>query len=257
MTSSSQELNPAENSMILGMVLLTEVQTLDLHKLTQSLKSSWDLDAEVSGSGDDANVLQIQGYTIGLLEIPMPIPEEEIERVSAYQYFWPNILEEASTHQAHIIISLLQADKDPILENLLFSQITASILELSPSLGVYLGGRTLLLSKTFYLENLRIMQNKGLPIYTWIYFGLRQENDKNSVYSFGLKDFQKTEMEILDSEHSFEDLLTMIYTFTHYVLESNIELKNGETIGLSEDQKLNITLSPGKYLEGDTLKISY
>jgi hypothetical protein len=46
-------------------------------------------------------------------------------------------------------------------------------------------------------------------------------------------------------------------TLASYVLEYDVTLKNGETIGFSEDEKLPITLSNGIALDGETLKIQY
>ena len=36
-----------------------------------------------------------------------------------------------------------------------------------------------------------------------------------------------------------------------------MELKDGETIGFSEEQKLPITISEGVSVEGESIKISY
>ena len=42
-----------------------------------------------------------------------------------------------------------------------------------------------------------------------------------------------------------------------YVLEGNVTLQHGETLGATAEQKLAITRSPGVYLDGMTLKIEY
>ncbi len=47
-----------------------------------------------------------------------------------------------------------------------------------------------------------------------------------------------------------------MYTICEYVIVEDIELKDGETIGFSEDQKLPIKLSKGVSVPGDTLKIT-
>lgn len=57
-------------------------------------------------------------------------------------------------------------------------------------------------------------------------------------------------MEIVNSDHSAEELIDMMFTLVHYVIASDVTLKDGETIGMSAEQKLEITLSEGKYLEG-------
>ncbi|MGV3586638.1 MAG: DUF4261 domain-containing protein [Adhaeribacter sp.] len=101
------------------------------------------------------------------------------------------------------------------------------------------------------------MAEDDLPLYNWIYFGLRQENEKQSVYTYGLADFNKKEMEIVNSRHSLEELNEMIFNLAHYVIENDVTLKDGETIGISAEQKLRISESKGKFLDGTTLKIEY
>ena len=77
------------------------------------------------------------------------------------------------------------------------------------------------------------------------------------MYTYGLTDFGKTEMEIIGSHKPIEELHEMMYNMVHYVLAFDITLKSGETIGISAEQKLKITESKGKYVEGNTLKIEF
>ena len=151
----------------------------------------------------------------------------------------------------------MNSGKNLISENLLFNKVAASILRNSESLGVYIGGRTLLLKKEFYLANTEMMSEEDLPLYNWVYFGLRQENGKRSIYTYGLSDFGKLEMEIVNSSNSFDELNEIMFNMAHYVIASNVTLRDGETIGMSATQKLQITESKGKFLEGRTLKIEY
>ena len=64
-------------------------------------------------------------------------------------------------------------------------------------------------------------------------------------------------MEIVNSSHSFAELQEMMFDLAHYVIASDVVLKDGETVGISAEQKLKITESKGKYLEGTTIKIEY
>ena len=54
---------------------------------------------------------------------------------------------------------------------------------------------------------------------------------------------------------NMKELHTLIVEITAYVINNDIELHNGETIGLSAEQKLKITESKGIALDGITLKI--
>ena len=51
------------------------------------------------------------------------------------------------------------------------------------------------------------------------------------MYTYGMKDFNKLEIEILNSKHSFTEINGFFYDIVHYILANNITLKDGETIG--------------------------
>lgn len=244
-------------SLLLGMILLEESNSLKIKNVVKELREKWKLKVDDSETGGDASVLEIEGYKIALGNVDMPIPGDEIKTAAEYNYFWKNGVEEATKHKGHIIISILNAGINPIKENLLFSKVASSILNNSKAIGVYIGGRTLLLKKDFYQYNVEEMSEDNLPLYIWIYFGMRNENGKYSIYTYGLSDFNKKEMEIINSTHPLNELSEMMFNMVHYVIASNVTLKNGETIGMSAEQKLTITESKGKYLDGNTLKIQY
>ena len=257
-TSKKEEKIKAKaNSTILGMILLEELNSLDIDNVISELKNKWDLKIGNVKSDNGISIFDVNGYTISIANIPVPIPGDEVEEAVKYNYFWENGVDEVSKHKGHIIISIVNAGKNPVQENLLYSKIVSSVMNSSKAIGIYIGGRTLVLKKEFYLENIKMMSNKNLPLYIWIYFSLRKENGKQSIYTYGLADFGKMEMEILDSNHPMSELNEMMFNLAHYVVLSDITLKNGETIGMSETQKLCLNISKGKYLDGETIKIEY
>ena len=83
------------------------------------------------------------------------------------------------------------------------------------------------------------------------------ENEKQSIYTYGIADFGKMEMEVLDSEHTMSELSEMTYNLAHYVISSDVTLNDGETMGISSTQKIKLSISKGKYLDSDTIKIEY
>ncbi|TXD47814.1 DUF4261 domain-containing protein [Polaribacter sp. IC066] len=249
------ELKP--NSAILGMILLENPSSFNLKNTLEELNTKWKLKVNKNDSSEETAVLEIDNYNIAIAVIPFKIPEKEVEKNAELNYFWKNGAEESSKHNGHIVLSIMNCGKNAVEENLLFSKIAYSIMNNSKSLGIYIGGRTLVLKKDFYQANVESMSKEDLPLYNWIYFGLREENGKQSVYTYGLSQFGKKEMEIIESENSLEELNEMMFNLSHYVVAFDIELKNGETIGISAEQKLKISESKGKFLEGSTLKIEF
>ena len=65
------------------------------------------------------------------------------------------------------------------------------------------------------------------------------------AFTSGMRFFGYEEMEIVDSPKQPNDLLGFLLSISEYVLSEGVELKDGETIGFSEEQKLPITLSDG------------
>ena len=55
----------------------------------------------------------------------------------------------------------------------------------------------------------------------------------------------------MDVNYLFDFLSNILY----YIIDQNVTLLDGETIGMSEEQKLIIRESKAVYLEGDSLKI--
>ena len=245
------------SSAILGMVLLEDPNSFDLKRTVKELETKWKLKVNNNDSDDKAAVLVIEGYNVAIATIPVAIPDKEVEKNAEYNYLWENGVEESSEHKAHIVLSLMNAGKNPVQENLLYSKIASAVMNNSKAIGIYIGGRTLVLKKDFYQANVEMMSEEDLPLYNWIYFGLRKENGKQSIYTYGLADFGKMEMEIVESENSIEELDEMMFNLAHYVVAYDVNLKDGETIGMSAEQKLKISVSKGKFLEGNTLKIKY
>ena len=246
-----------DNTAILGMILLEDPNSFDLKGTVKELQTKWKLNVNDKDADDKAAVLIIDDYRIAIANIPVPIPNGEVEKVAAYNYFWKEGVKETSKHKGHIVLSIMNAGKNAVKENLLYCKLVSAIMNNSKSMGLYMGNRSLVLKKNFYLANIETMSEEDLPLYNWIYFGLRKEKGKQSIYTYGLVDFGKKEMEIVGSKKSIEELNEMMFNMVHYVLASDVELKDGETIGLSAEQKLQITESKGKFVDGNTLKIAY
>lgn len=242
---------------MLGMVLLNGPNTLDNKGVVNELRTVWHLDVNDPEAKDTVAAFIVDGYMLTIALMDAPIPGDEIKEAAGYSYFWENAATEATAHTAHVLVFIMNAGKDPIKENTLFTKLTCAVLNNSSSIGMYMGQRTLLLKKDFYLANAKDMTMEELPLFNWIYFGLREVKGKRAVYTYGMSDFGKPEMEIIKSKHSLAELSEMMYNITHYVLASHVELKSGETIGISAEQKLKITASKGEYVEGTTLKIQY
>lgn len=67
----------------------------------------------------------------------------------------------------------------------------------------------------------------------------------------------RDEMEVLDADAQPAEVRSFLASLAAYVLEYEVTLQDGETIGFSADDKHPISRSAGVSLPGTTLKIGY
>ena len=77
------------------------------------------------------------------------------------------------------------------------------------------------------------------------------------IYTYGMRKFGKEEMEVYAANADLNDVRDFLLDIVTYVLDYDVTLNDGETIGFSEEQKLRITLSDAVALDGKSLKLEY
>ena len=77
------------------------------------------------------------------------------------------------------------------------------------------------------------------------------------AYTDGLRSFGKDELEVLDARAEPAEVRNFLLNIADYLLEEDVTLRDGETIGFSKEQRLPITRSAGVGQEGMTLKIGW
>lgn len=97
----------------------------------------------------------------------------------------------------------------------------------------------------------------ALPVLDWVWFGIYRTNRYAGIYTYGMRKFGKEEIEVYTTNANLSDVRDFLLDVVTYVLDDDVTLKDGDTIGLSEEQKLGVTLSDGIALEGKSLKLEY
>lgn len=243
-----------ENKLIIAMPMFGD-KDYSLEKVIEDLKAYWGLTiSEVTGD-DETAILNINGETVAIGFMPAPIPQPELESMFSYSYLWKNAENEVKEHKYHAIVSILGSTTIVVERYKILTRLIASIFRTTPSaIGLYQGDQTLLLPKPLYLDFADFLLEDDLPIPLWIYLGVVNEEKSSNIYTFGLKEFNKKEIEIINSSMKGSELYDFMLPVLSYILGSDVTLQNGETIGFTAEQKIKIKESKGVYLEGNTLK---
>lgn len=244
-----------DNRILLAMPMFADGQKYEIDSVVDNLKSYWNLNVTEVEGDSNAAVLTIDSESVAIAYMPAPIPTGDIEGTAQYAYNWLTVLEDLKDATGHSIVSVMRGTKSPLERHKLLTKVLYSILVTSDSIGVYQGTQSLLIPKNQYIESAQELKEEELPITLWIYLGLRQSDTGNSIYTYGLTAFDKNEIEVINSKLGLEELFNFIANICSYVVGSNVTLKDGETLGLTADQKIKIRLSPGQFVEGQSLKL--
>jgi hypothetical protein len=256
--NTAKNTHPQENKVVTGTILLNERTPPDNKAILAALKSDWKIRIDTTHHADKTEVYAIPGATVMIAYLDYPVSPNDIKAVAGVSWLWPKAAEEAIKHQAQVVISIIGLPDKSIELHKTFTKVAAAVLENTASRGVYMGSQYILLSKGFYTSGAHnLLENNTLPLYFWIYFGMSQDKDGSSGYTYGLQEFGLPEMEIVHSSHDIQDVHATLFDAVSYVLPNNKVVQDGETITIREDVKLTAHLSKAVFLtEGKSLKLS-
>ena len=243
-----------------GFVLLSKAEW-DKEQFIRDMKEKWDIAVDEYDASeekdDDALVFEVGDMLAAVSLASYPIPGGEAEGNAENNYMWEDAVKVAKEHRAHLMVAVLGKEEDLLEKGKLFTKVVAACCRQEYATGIYTSG--VVFEPRFYEGFAEQMSEDELPIFNWIWFGLWQDENGMNGYTYGLDVFGKDEMEVLGTDAKPSDLRDFLASLVSYVLENDVELHDGETIGFAADDKHTITRSPGVGLPEDqmTLKISW
>ena len=246
-----------------GSVILSKAEW-DKEQLIRDLREEWGIVDEEPDEGDeddensdDAVVMRVGGMMLIVTLFHGHIPDNEAEINAENNYMWPEAVEVAKAHKAHIMVAVLGEEEKLLERGKLFTKAMAVCCKQKYATGVYTSG--VVFEPRFYEGLADMLKEDELPIFNWVWFGLYRSEGGLNGYTYGMDVFGKEEMEVLNTDAEPEELRDFLASLASYVLACDVTLQDGETIGFSADDKHTITRSPGVSLpeEQMTLKIGY
>ena len=243
---------PGEGNVLAGFVLLEDAN-MDWLRFKKILKDDWDIefDDEVK---ENAVVFQSDEMMVALSLLPNPVPNDEAVEAAKRNILWKDGADITSKHKAHLIVAVMNKF-DPVEQQVLFAKVASSVLKLDNAIGIYKSPTVY--EKKFFIDFAMSIKKGEYPMPIFVYVGMYLDKSGVCAFTSGMRYFGKEEIEVIDSKAQPEQVLSFMYSISEYILVDDIELKDGETIGFTEDQKLPIEISKGVSIDGDTVKIGF
>ena len=245
-------------STFVGFVLLDEVR-FDAEKYVKDLKKDWGMSYDFEITHDNNTIIaDNNGMILTASLMPAPIPDNEAVEQAKTNYRWEKAVEAAEKHKAHLLVSVInRGDMDNIEGAKHYVKLLANATKQEGCLGINILG-TVIHPQMYYDFAKLYDENDDFPIENIVYIGLYgDENNTVSGYTYGLEQFGKKELEIIKSSEEAEEVYNFLASISDYIITSDVVLNDGETIGFSEEQKIQISVSEGIALDGETIKLGF
>jgi hypothetical protein len=207
-----------------------------------------------AGSTDGLLTMTIGEYTAAAALVPRPIPWSQLEGPAATAWYWPEATESLRDHVAHLLVTLVDEGGRPIAKSLALTRLTAALTDTSPSGGVFWGPGRLVHPPLAFVEQATQASETNLPLYLWVDFRIEQLDDGAlRLYTTGLDALGGAELEAAHYDGSPQRLLEFAYNIAHYQLDSRKAIRDGDTIGLTEE--VQVTAHRGPSLLGGEMEV--
>jgi Domain of unknown function (DUF4261) len=238
---------------ITGTVLLNDRKAPAFKQILSAFPKNWLIKTDSLVITDKTAVFSTPGATVMLAWLDYKVNPAELQPAAGISWLWKNAEAETSKHQSQLVISVLGDPKNTVELYRLFTRTAAATLaETTTSTGVFMNSQYLLLSKGYYLEVARNMGAQDLPLYCWVYFGVLQNEDKSSGYSYGMTEFGLDEIEIVQSALPLQDSHALLYETAQAAVRAGKKWTSGEVISLSDNKKITIRRSKAQLIGEDT-----
>ncbi|MEW6366386.1 MAG: DUF4261 domain-containing protein [Acidobacteriota bacterium] len=228
-----------EPALFVAMVALAEPRPPDPKRLTACLREHWPDQPGFTAFECHDEVLACEigpaAGAVGL--IPAPIPAVDIQAACEASLLWPEAAHVLVKHTAHLICTVGgTVEKKVAAINL--TKLVAAVTQSTSALGVYWGAANLVHSPAAFFGQAREMTEEFLPLYLWILFGLSGAVGKVTLRTQGMASLGFMELEIVESDRDPPDIVEFAFNIAHYLLDRGPVLADGDTFGLSEEQKV-------------------
>jgi len=235
--------------LVLGFVLTDSPAPPEPHRLVKAWKQLHqdedgpELSAE-KGDADASLTVSVGGSSAILMGMPIPVPGDEVEQMSAFSASLVFDYEPVGSHQAHLVLAFTPAPALGKLEQLeAFWELAAAVVAATEARGVSFGAGCVAHPAEYVLDAVE----GGMPL-TPLWCGVSiarvGDGERVSALTRGLQQLGLKEFEVVGSGEDLGSLLSRVLDLASYVADRGRDIPDGDTIGQDEDERLEVRYAP-------------
>jgi len=258
--------------------ILMDCVAVNIDKFLNDLREDWDIEIDeekivrkddgiVIGLDSDGNEvwadktieLEIEGTAIALSFFSFPVPDGEAVNAARTSFSWDDAVKIAENHKSFISVAAYPKKSSLLKSAVTYVKSCASCLKQRGAVGINTIGTVFSPETYIKMAQKHIIDTKSFPLMNLVYIGIYSVDEGKTFggYTIGMGILGRKNIEVLNSKHSGKEVFELMYGIISYILNNDVVLKDGETIGFLIGQKLAVTESSGFYVEENTFKIDY
>jgi hypothetical protein len=226
--------------MIVATLLLDRPADVDYRLLAQHVGEPLELNvkaAEQHKPGFPMTLITNGAVIIGMrIDAAYPM---SFDSVAQFAYWWPNAVTEASRSTSHVLVACNWPKHSRFDAHLRHLILVRELVEQLPVIGV-LWGSALVQADKFKGEFAHMQKDNVVPFSLWVLIQFSKQTNGNILIStLGMRDFEQMEIEA-ESALPLEQTFDLVRKFGSYILTNGPVVKDGETMGLTAEQRIKV-----------------
>jgi hypothetical protein len=225
--------------MIMATLLLDRPADVDYRLLAQRVGEPLELNLKLAEEHKPGfpMALVTDGAVIMGMRIDAPYPA--LNSVAQFAYWWPNAATEAARSTSHVLVVCNWPKYSRFDAHMRHLILVRELVEQLPVIGV-LWGSALVQADKFKGEFAHMQKNSVVPFSLWVLIQFsKQPNGNTLISTLGMRDFEQMEIET-ESALPFDQTFDLVRKFGSYILANGPVVKDGETIGLTAEQRIKV-----------------
>lgn len=206
------------------------------------------INLDISDAGLTGNIAD---EMIAVSPMPAPYPWSDLEGPCQTSWMWPPGTNASSlkSHLTHVLVVLIGGKSSPVVRRLMLMQLTAMAAKQPGVVGVYWPDATLVHHPQIFAEMSAITKSvEAPPLYVLVDFRVFRNRDGTSgLFTTGMSALGRMDFEIPSLRMPPGELREWAVNIAFYILENAGKIKDGDTMGATEDQQIQIRFMPSLY----------
>jgi hypothetical protein len=211
-------------------------------------------------------ILSVNGVDVVVLSMPEPLPFDAYDAAASGSMLWREAKPQLGQNKAHVVVATMREAKthpEALAGAFAVTIVSAAVIRLTQAIGVIFNpALTAFPAQVFHDMAVELAQKRQIPEMLWVSLDfLRGPNTASGqptvgLNTMGLFPFIGREIEFDPVPWAPGEVAQRVVGLCQYLILNGLVIKDGDTVGNTNEEKLRVSYAQGTRLPAPVLKIT-